>query len=316
MTKANPKIIVILGPTSSGKSDLAIKIAQKFNGEIISADSRQIYCGMDLGTGKIERDFSIPKSKIQISNSKIYWSNRIAHHMIDIVNPKTDYSVAKYKKAAEKVIESILKRNKLPIICGGTGFWIKAIVDDVDFPEVKPDFKLREKLNKLSAEKLFAMLQKLDLERAKKIDAKNKVRLIRAIEICKKLGSVPNTKYNIQNTKYNFLQIGIDTSKEKLHQNIEKRLAVRFKKGMIKEVENLHSKFGVSWKRLEMFGLEYRHIAQFLQKKLTRQEMKEKLFQESKDYAKRQMTWFKKDQRILWFKNYSQSKKAIQKFLY
>ena len=293
------KVIVILGPTSSGKSDLAIKIARKFKGEIISADSRQIYRGMDLGTGKV--------TKAEQKLTK--------HWMLDIVSPKTDYSVAKYKKVAEKVIEDILKRNKLPIICGGTGFWIKTIVDDVNFPEVKPDFKLREKLNKLSSKKLFTLLQKLDSERSKNIDAKNKVRLIRAIEICKKIGRVPVTK-NILNSKYNFLQIGIDIPKEKLHQNIEKRLEARFKKGMIREVENLHSKFGVSWKRLEIFGLEYRYISQFLQNKLTLQEMKEKLLHESKDYAKRQMTWFKKDQRILRFKNYSKIEKAIKKFLH
>lgn len=293
------KIIVILGPTSSGKSDLAIKIARKFKGEIISADSRQIYRGMDLGTGKVTK-----------AEQKM-----IRHWMIDIISPKTDYSVAKYKKVAAKVIEDILRKNKLPIICGGTGFWIKALVDDVNFPEVKPNFKLREKLNKLRAEKLFALLKGLDSERAKNIDAKNKVRLIRAIEICQAIGKVPTVK-NIQNTKYEFLQIGIDIPKEKLHQNIKKRLDARFKKGMVKEVENLHFKFGVSWKRLEMFGLEYRYISQFLQKKLSKTEMRAKLLQESKDYAKRQMTWFKKDTRILWLKNYSSIERNIQKFLH
>ena len=302
MTKANPKIIVILGPTSSGKSDLAIKVAKKFNGEIISADSRQIYRGMNLGTGKVTKA-----------------EQKMARHwMLDIVNPKTDYSVAKYKKVAENAIENILRRNKLPILCGGTGFWIKTLVDDVNFPEVKPNQELRRKLEVLSADTLYKKLLKLDPVRAKNIDAKNKVRLIRAIEICKELGKVPEIIHqsSVTSSRYNFLQIGIDLPKEKLHQNIEKRLNARFKKGMIKEVENLHFKTGVSWKRLEMFGLEYRYISQFLQKKITMQEMKNKLLQESKDYAKRQMTWFKKDQRILWLKNYSKIEKVIQKFLH
>ena len=186
MRNDKQKVIVILGPTSSGKSDLAIKLARKYNGEIISADSRQIYRGMDIGTGKI--------SKAQQKSVK--------HWMIDIVSPKNDYNVSKFKKDAEKIIKNILKRGKLPIICGGTGFWIKAIVDNVDFPKVKPNKELRKKLEKISTEKLFKTLQKLDPERAKNIDAKNKVRLVRAIEIAKTLGYVPkiDTKYEIQDT--------------------------------------------------------------------------------------------------------------------
>jgi len=300
-SRSRNKIIVILGPTSSGKSEVAISLAQKFDGEIISADSRQIYREMNIGTGKVTKA-----------------EQKLVHHwMLDIVSPKTDYSVAKYKKLAEKIMADILKRGKVPIICGGTGFWIKALVDDVDFPEVKPNLELRKRLEKESTKNLYKKLLKLDPERAKTIDEKNKVRLIRAIEICHAIGKVPkiSNKSSVNSSHYKFLQIGIDLPKEKLHENIHKRLEARFKKGMIKEVKNLHSKFGVSWKRLEMFGLEYRYISQFLQNKLSLNEMKEKLFQESKDYAKRQMTWFKKDSRILWLKNYSAIEKSVQKFL-
>ncbi|MFZ2188045.1 MAG: tRNA (adenosine(37)-N6)-dimethylallyltransferase MiaA, partial [Candidatus Moraniibacteriota bacterium] len=169
------KIVVILGPTSSGKSSVAIKLAQKFNGEIISADSRQIYRGMDVGTGKV--------TSAEQALAK--------HYMLDIVSPKTNFSAAQFKKKAQILIADILKRGKLPIICGGTGFWIKALVDDVIYPEVKPDWKLREKLGKKSTEQLFVMLEKLDPVRAGNIDAKNPVRLIRAIEICRTLGKVP-----------------------------------------------------------------------------------------------------------------------------
>lgn len=299
------KIIVILGPTSSGKSSIAIKLARKFNGEIISADSRQIYHGMDVGTGKVTKE-----------------EQALArHHMLDVVSPKTNFSAAQFKKKAEKIIADILKRGKLPIICGGTGFWIKALVDDVAYPEVKPDWKLREKLAKKSTEKLFAMLQKLDPVRAKNIDAKNPVRLIRAIEICKTLGYVPNTKYQILNTKYHFLQIGISLPKEKLHQNIEKRLKQRFDEGMIEEVERLHREQKISWKKIESFGLGYLWIAKFLQKQLPREELFDKVYFSEKNYAKRQMTWFSKDERIIWLpacrggrKNYKEIEKTIQKF--
>ncbi|MFA6047999.1 MAG: tRNA (adenosine(37)-N6)-dimethylallyltransferase MiaA [Parcubacteria group bacterium] len=332
--EGNNKIIVILGSTSSGKSDVAIRLAKKFNGEIISADSRQIYRGLDIGTGKI--------TKAEQKLAK--------HYMIDIVSPRTNYNAAKFKKDAEKIIKDILKRGKLPIICGGTGFWIKAIVDNVIYPEVKPDWKLRNYLRNYSAEKLFTMLKKLDPQRAKSIDAKNKVRLIRAIEICKTLGKVPSPHSTSSNDplpkgeggrrnsssplgrgcrvfatgegsklkprNYNFLQIGINLPKEKLHQNIEKRLRKRFAKGMIREVENLHSKEKLSWKKIESFGLGYFLIPKYLRGEIaTKEELFQKILRAEKDYAKRQMTWFRKDTRIKWIDEYKKTESEINKFL-
>jgi len=299
-SRSKDKIIVILGPTSSGKSDAAVKLARKYNGEIVSADSRQIYKGMDIGTGKIS------KAEQEL----------VKHWMIDIANPKANYNVSKFKKEAEKIIKNILKRGKLPIICGGTGFWIKAIVDDVDFPEVKPNAELRRKLDRKNTEELFGILQKLDPERASNIDAKNKVRLVRAIEIAKTLGYVPkiDTKYNIQDTKYHFLQIGIKIEKNKLHQNIKKRLRKRFKQGMIEEVKKLH-KSGLSFPKIQSFGLGYFWIPLYLQNKITKDELFEKVYQAEKDYSKRQMTWFQKDKRIKWIKNYKEIEKEIKSFI-
>lgn len=279
-------IIVILGPTASGKSVLAIKLAKKYNGEIISADSRQIYHGMNIGSGKITKNEM----------------RGVKHHMLDIVSPKTDYNAAKFQKTAQKIIEDILRRGKLPIICGGTGFWIASLVDNTNFPEVKPDWILRNRLQKYSTKKLFSMLQKLDEERAKNIDSKNPARLIRAIEIAKALGKVPQqeTRDKRQETRYILLQLGIKIPKEELHKRIKIRLDQRFRQGMVQEVKNLHFKNKVSWKRLESFGLEYKWIALYLQKKMLEEEMKKKLFQEIKNFSKRQLTWFKKDRRIKW----------------
>jgi tRNA dimethylallyltransferase len=295
------KIIIILGPTASGKSDVAIKLAQKFDGEIISADSRQIYRGMDIGSGKVTKE----EQKMAV------------HHMLDVADPNEEFNISHFKKSVEKIIEDILKRGKLPIICGGTGFWINSIVDNVQLPEVKPDKELRNMLNNKSAEELFKMLEKLDPDRAKNIDPKNKVRLIRAIEICKTLGSVPKLKANSQKLKaksYDFLQIGIDVPKEILNEKIKKRLGRRFNEGMAEEVQNLN-KNGVSWERLEYFGLEYRWIARYLQKKISLKEMQEKLYYDIIHYAKRQMTWFKKDKRILWLKSYEEIENAAQEFI-
>ncbi len=313
------KIIVILGPTASGKSDVAIKLAKKFNGEIISADSRQIYRHADLTTGKI----TYTEQKI------------IKHHLIDILNLNSYWSANQFQKKAQKIVQDILSRGRLPIICGGTGFWIKALVDGKVFPEVKPDWKLRARLNKFSAEKLFSLLKKLDTRRAKNIDAQNKVRIIRAIEICKSIGKVPVLDCHceeLETTKQskdkldchapselamtnNSLQIGLNIPKAKLHANIKKRLKKRLKMGMIKEVENLHQKYNVSWKRLENLGLEFRWLARFLQHKISREEMETKLYFDILHYAKRQMTWFQKDQRIKWLKNYSQIERKAKNFL-
>jgi tRNA dimethylallyltransferase len=302
--KKNENIIVILGPTSSGKSEVALKLARKFNGEIISADSRQIYRGMDVGTGKICGSWNAYR--------KSFISEGIPHHMIDIISPRTTFSAAQFKKKSDKIIKDILKRGKLPIICGGTGFWIKAVMDNVVFPEVKPDRELRSKLQKASAEKLFKMLQKLDARRAREIDKNNKVRLIRAIEICNALGRVP--RYKIQDTRYKFLQIGINIPKEKLHQNIHNRLKKRWKAGMINEVENL-KKSGLSWKKIQSFGLAYLWIPVYLQGKISKEELLEKVFSAEKDYAKRQMTWFRKDKRIKWLTSYESIEKATKQFI-
>lgn len=307
----NNKVIVILGPTASGKSDVAIWLAKKFGGEVVSADSRQIYRGMDIGSGKVPKDTScklqvtsykkITNSKNQKSktrqNKKLlpYYSGGIPHYMLDIVSPNTDYSVAKFKKDAQKIIKDILKRGKVPIICGGTGFWIKSIVDDIDFPEVKPDWQLRNQLQDKSAKELFKKLQKLDPERAKNIDPKNKVRLIRAIEICKKIGTVPKLKYchpeltsrstkkmlkQIQHDKkYEFLQIGIDWPKEKLNERIRKNVEKRFTNGMIREVQDLHKTYKISWNKIQSFGLSYYLIPEYLKGNInSEEELKEKIY--------------------------------------
>lgn len=311
------KIIVILGPTASGKSSTAIKLAKKFNGEIISADSRQIFRGMDIGTGKIEKDFSrISNLKFKISNENAtFVSKGITHYMLDIISPKTDFNVAKFKKRADRHIKDILERGKVPIICGGTGFWIQAIVDDIFYPEVKPNWKLREKLEKQSLEKLLEKLKKLDPQRATTVDTKNKVRLIRAIEICQALGSVPSVNRGPITRNYDFLQIGIKREKEILHERIKLNVVQRFKNGMVSEVEKLH-KEGLSWKKLMSFGLSYKLIPMYLRGEiLSEEELLEKIYLAEKNYAKRQLTWFKRNPKIKWLTDYKKIEQTVKKFV-
>ncbi|MBI2450624.1 MAG: tRNA (adenosine(37)-N6)-dimethylallyltransferase MiaA [Candidatus Nealsonbacteria bacterium] len=290
------KIIVILGQTASGKSGLAVKLAKKFNGEIISADSRQVYKGMDIGTGKISK-----REK-----------QGILHHLLDVASPKRRFTVAEYKKMALAAINKIFKKNKIPILCGGTGFYIQAVVDGIAIPEVKPDLLLRSGLNSLNTEALFEKIKKLDPRRANTIDRYNRRRLIRAIEIAKKIGVVPVLQKNP--LPYPVLMIGIKKSPEELKKLIKKRLLKRLKQGMIAEVKKLRQS-GVSWKQLEEFGLEYRWLARYLQSKLTRTVLVSLLQKDIEHFAKRQMTWFKRDNRIYWVKNYKEAKSLAQKFI-
>ncbi len=294
-------MFVILGPTSSGKSDYAIRLAKKLGGEIVSVDSRQVYRGMDIGTGKIPRDFT-GNYKLQITNTKrrnkdLFYSEGVRHHLLDVASPKRDYNVTHFLRDAEKAIADIERRGKVPILCGGTAFWIEALLLGTSFPEVKPDKKLRERLGKLSIEELFKTLEEKDPERAATIDPRNKVRIIRALEIVEALGKVPSIRYGIRDTRYESAKIfALSPPKEILHARIEKRLKERLEKGMIDEVKRLREE-GVSWKRLEGFGLEYRWCARFLQGKISREAMEAELLKESGRYAKRQLTFLRRLER-------------------
>jgi len=293
------KLIVILGPTASGKTDLAIKLAKKYNGEVVSADSRQVYKGLDIGSGKItEKEMC-----------------GVPHWLLDVANPKARFTVSQYQKLALKAIKNIQKKNKLPILVGGTGFYIQSIVDGIIIPEVKPDWKLRKKLEKLSNEELFKKLKKLDPKRAESIDRQNPRRLIRALEIVLTTGTEVPALSRAEGQKFDVLQIGIKKSPEELKKYIQKRLLKRLRKNaLINEVKKLR-KSGLSFKRLEEFGLEYRFVAQYLQNKTSWQKMIDKIQKESEHFAKRQMTWFKRDKRIIWIKNYAEAVKLLDKFV-
>jgi len=313
------KVIVILGPTASGKTKVGVKLAVKFNGEIISADSRQVYQGMDVGTGKDlgEYNFKIqnPKSK-SISKSKI---QKIPYHLVDVVKPKTEFNVAKYQKLAYQAIEDVLSRGKVPVIVGGTGLYIDAVVEGYQFSQCQMSNvkcqKLRKELNKLTLKQLLGRLKKLDPETYEIIDQKNQRRVQRALEIYYQTGLPKSQVLRKKKPPYQFLKIGINWPLEVLAKRIDQRLVERLEKeGMIKEVKRLHQQ-GVSWQRLEEFGLEYKWVSWYLQKKVNYDEMVKGLSQEIKKFAKRQMTWFKRDQEIKWLRNYGKIEGVVRDFL-
>ena len=281
MTQTLKKIIVILGPTASGKSSLAIKLAAKFKGEIVNADSRQIYREMNIGTGKTDS-----------------LDSKIRHHLLDIIAPNKLFSLAQYQRLAFRAIDDVLRRQKVPIICGGTGLYIRAIVDNLDIPRVKPNIKLRQKLEKQTAARLFSQLKKLDPKTAKIIDRYNKRRLVRALEVVLAKQTSFTDLQKTKKPRYEVLQIGIKTDRVILRQRIEKRFNQMIKKGLIEETKKLLKKYPTNLP--SMSGIGYLKISQYLAGEISLQEAVNRAVARTYQYSKRQMTWFKKDERIKW----------------
>jgi tRNA dimethylallyltransferase len=291
-----PKVLVILGPTASGKSDLAVALAKRFNGEIISADSRQVYKGLDIGTGKITR----PEMK------------GVPHHLLDVASPKKIFTAAEYQKRGAKAIHAVLEKGKLPIICGGTGLYIDALVYNYSFPSVKPNLSLRKKLEAMSLEALFQKLEKLDPERAKTIDRNNPRRLIRALEIILETGK-PVPKLAIE-SPYEVLALGIRISETELKKRIKKRLLSWFEQGFLREVKRL-IRDKVPSSRFKEFGLEYKNAFEYVKGNMSRDEMLSRSEAELYQYAKRQMTWFKRDKKIRWVQSEKEAMRLLRAFL-
>lgn len=278
---AKPKIVVVLGPTASGKSAYAVKIAKKIGGEVISADSRQVYKGLDIGTGKITQKEM----------------RGIPHHLLDVVSPKKVFTASQYRAQGRQILEEILSRGNVPIICGGTGFYIDVLLGRIEMPDVPPNPKLRTKLGKKSAQELYRMLKKMDARRAEDIDAQNPVRLVRAIEIASALGHVPRPKPKL--LPYHIEWIGLRPAEKTLHKKIHVRLLARMKQGMVLEAKRLHQS-GLSYKRMYALGLEYRYLALLLQKKITKKEFLEQLEGAIWQYSKSQLKYWKRNSEIRW----------------
>ncbi|MFH1551288.1 MAG: tRNA (adenosine(37)-N6)-dimethylallyltransferase MiaA [bacterium] len=292
------QLIVILGPTGSGKSDLAVKLAKKFNAEIISSDSRQIYKGMNIGTAKITEG--------EMSD--------IPHYMLDIVKPNQNFTLAQYKKSAIKIIKDIHQRRKTAFLVGGTGLYIQAIVDNLQIPQVKPNKKIRNKLEKLTNQELFEQLKKLDSKSAGVIDMNNKRRLIRALEVC----LISKKPFSEQRKKgkplFKTLQIGLAPDKKTLEKKISQRADKMIKAGLIEEIKELIKKYPPNLPSMNSIG--YKEIIQYLENKITLEQAEYLIKQHTRQYSRRQMTWFKKDQRIIWVKNQKQAEKLIKEFLF
>ncbi len=320
------KLIVVLGPTATGKTKLAVALARRFNGEIISADSRQVFRGMDIGTGKDLADYYFDASQGQktakeghsgraVRGSKR--SSKVPYHLIDIISPKTAFNVGKYQKLAYKAVEKAGSAGHLPILAGGTGLYIDAVAKGYDFSgeeiSAKRSAEVRKKLDKLSLPQLLARLKRVDPKTYQKIDRVNRRRVQRALEIYYVSGKKKSDE-SVSGSRYDVLLLGITFPLPELYRRIDARLDSRLKEGMVREIKKLRRQ-GVSWKRLDEFGLEYRYISRYLRGELSYEEATEKLKQEIHHFAKRQMTWFKRNSDIIWIKNLSQAEKEIKRFL-
>lgn len=280
MTISKPKVIAVVGPTASGKTGYAIELAKKINGEIISADSRLVYKGFDIGTAKpsFEERQEIP------------------HFMIDIVDPEVDYSAGLYAKDAQNIISDILSRGKLPIIVGGTGLYFRLLLENYDVPNVEPDYELREELSKLTFEKLYSILAEVDKKRADEIELNDKKKIIRSIELAKHLKK-PLSEYK-KEPLYDVEWIGMNYPRDVLYDRINRRVDMMVKDGLVEECEYLLQKHGRIKNLVCTIG--YQEMIEYLDGKVSLEEAKEKLKQNTRNYAKRQLTWFRKNSAIKW----------------
>ncbi|MCK4592627.1 tRNA (adenosine(37)-N6)-dimethylallyltransferase MiaA [Candidatus Parcubacteria bacterium] len=310
-------LIVILGPTSSGKTEMGLKLAKQCNGEIINVDSRQIYKEMVIGTGLpiLQVQNSQPKAgpprteKFKIQNSV----KNIPHHLFHIKNPNQKFSLSQYKKLAIKTINNIHKRGKIPILVGGTGLYISAIVDNLEIPKASPNKKIRERLEKHTEKYLFNKLKKVDPKSAGIIGENNKRKLIRALEVCEITGKLFSTQQTKGKPLFNVLQIGIKTDREKLYKKIDSRVDEMIKNGLINETKKLSKKYSSNLPA--MSGIGYYEIGQYLENKIALDDAIQKIKFRTHQYARKQMTWFKRDERIKWVEDYREAKKITTGFL-
>lgn len=297
MTDYMNKLIVIVGPTASGKSDWGLRIAKKYRGAIISADSRQIYSELSIGT-------NVPDKKTQ---------RRAPHFLIQNVKPTAIYSAANFQKDAASAIKQCWEKNFLPIMVGGTGLYISSITNALAFPNAKPNPNLRAILNQLSTPRLYNKLLSLAPKTAHKIDRHNKHRLIRAIEIALSANHETIIAKNIGQPRWQILQIGIRTDRAVLYHKINARVDYMIRRGLIAETKRMVKKY--SWKAPALTGIGYSQIGRYLRGEISRDEAIRLIKRDTRHYAKRQLTWFRRDRNIHWFAKYAKAENAVRMFM-
>jgi tRNA dimethylallyltransferase len=313
MKKRMNKLIVITGPTASGKSDLGIELANKYDGEIISADSRQVYRDMDIGTGKVETQPAKQVSKLEHKLGKCL-SGGVTHYLLNVSDPRKEiFNMHKFQKLANEAIDLIFSKNKLPFLVGGTMLYIDAVVKGYSSPGSKKD-DLRKKLEGKSNGELLEILKEIDKKAYSRIDKNNRYRILRAIEVKKGTGKSFFESQGKKKPDFDYLKLVLSMDRDKLYDRIDRRVDIRVDKGMIDEVKRLNDS-GLSYERMEKFGLEYRYISRYLQGELKKDKMIKILKNKTHGYARRQLTWWRNDESAIFIDNINEADREISKFI-
>ncbi|MFA6427153.1 MAG: tRNA (adenosine(37)-N6)-dimethylallyltransferase MiaA [Candidatus Magasanikbacteria bacterium] len=307
-TEQFPKLVVLLGATTCGKTDWGLRLAKKHNGEIISADSRQIYQKMTIGTAKVPGEWR--RSGLR----KVYYVEDIPHYLVDFLDPGKSFTVAEFRDEAVKHVKASHKAQRIPFVVGGTGLYIHSLVDNLEIPRVPPNKKLRDSFEEKSLEELLAWLKNLDPKTAETVDPNNKRRIVRALEVCILSGEPFSGQQKKGEPLFDILQIGIDVPRDVLYERIERRVDIMIKEGLVEEVRNLlRQKY--TWHLPSMSGIGYRQFKEHLENNGELDEAIENLKRDTRHYAKRQLTWFRRDQRIKWCATYDEAQKLVEEFL-
>lgn len=317
MPKRKPKLICIVGPTASGKTEWGIKLAKKFEGEIISADSRQIYQGMDVGTGKITIDNEPSYAKASEGQAAKSRSNKIVireipHYMINILEPDQKFTAADFKKRSLKIIRNIHKENKLPFLVGGTGLYIQSVVDNYQFPN-QGETKKREKLKEKPLKFLQKKLKEIGPKTAKEIGLENKQRVIRALELTQNSNKPTSKQKKKGPPLFKTLQIGIKVPREQLYQQINRRVERMIKAGLEKEVKGLIKTYG--WNHILKNTIGYKEWQSYFENKTPKEGVKATIKKNTRNYAKRQLTWFQNKGETNWVKALKKAEQLVDNFL-
>ena len=298
-----PKVIVICGPTASGKTSLSISLAKKINGEIVSCDSMQIYKEMDIGSAK----------------PTVEEMQEIKHYLVDFVSPEKRYSVSEYKEDASKAIEEIINKGKTPIIVGGTGLYLNSLIYNIQYNEMEVDLNYRRELEKeaeeYGLEVLYNRAKEIDPEAMEKVSANDKKRITRVLEIYNATGRTKTEleKKSRKEVPYNYLIFGINMERSILYDRINKRVDIMLEQGLIEEVKNLINKY--SNMPTAMQGLGYKEVKEFLDGNISKEEMIEKIKMETRRYAKRQITWFKRIENIIWLDGLNKTEENVNSIM-
>lgn len=298
-----PKVIVIAGPTASGKTALSIELAKTINGEIISADSMQIYQEMNIGTAKITKEEQ----------------QNIKHYMLDFIKPNERYSVADYKKDAKKAINEVIKKGKTPIVVGGTGLYIDSLVYEIEYPEIEIDISYRKELEEIAEKKglevLYEKAKQIDKIAIEKISPNDKKRILRILELYHQTGKTKTEleKESRKEPEFDYKMFAINMERSILYNRINQRVDKMLEDGLIEEVEEIYKKYKQFPTSMQALG--YKEVVEYLEGKLNKEEMIEKIKMESRRYAKRQLTWFRKNENTIWLNGENTIKQNINYIL-